>query len=214
VTTTEQATLVRGPGRPRDPHVEAAIVEATLELLDEAGFGRLTVEAVAARAGVGKATIYRRWPGKDQLVVHALATVTETRTPQRLPGPLRDDLVVLLDRMLRKHATTVAGRLVNRLVGEAPELMATYREQVLEPRRARLAARLARAVDAGELRDDLMLDDVIDTLVGPVLHAAMTGTAGQPLGRAYVERVVDLVLRGGLLRPGDGSTEAREGGRG
>ena len=213
MTTQQHTPLVRGPGRPRDPHVEAAIVEATLELLDEAGFARLSVEAVAARAGVGKAAIYRRWPGKDQLVVHALATVTETRTLQRLPGPLRDDLVVLLERILRKHATTVAGRLVNRLVGEAPELMATYREQVLEPRRSRLAARLARAVDAGELRADLVLDDMIDTLVGPVLHAAMTGTAGRPLGKAYVERVVDLVLRGGLARPSDGATEAGSQGR-
>ena len=94
MTTAGEPGPVRGPGRPRDPHAEAAIVEATLELLDQVGYARLSVEAVAARAGVGRATIYRRWPGKQQLVVHAIATVTEVSYGERLPGPLRDDLVV------------------------------------------------------------------------------------------------------------------------
>ena len=194
--TAAPETLVRGPGRPRDPHCEAAIIQATLELLDDQGYARLSVEAVAARAGVGKATIYRRWPGKEQLVVHAIATVTETRTRERLNGSLRDDLVVSIDRTLRKHATTLAGRLVNRLVGEDPGLMACYRAQVVEPRRARLACRLQRAVDDGELRRDLNLEDVIDALVGPVLYGAIVGGAACTLDRAYVERIVDLVLRG------------------
>ena len=201
VATSERP--VRGPGRPRDPHAEAAIVAATLELLDDGGYARLTLEAVASRAGVGKATIYRRWPGKQQLVVHAIATVTETATRERLPGPLRDDLVVLIDRLRRKHVTTVAGRLIKRLVAESPELMTCYREQVILPRRARLAARLQRAVDQGELRQGLDLETVIDALVGPVLYSSMVGgPAGRGSGRAYVERIVDLVLLGAAVRSG------------
>lgn len=189
-------TLVRGPGRPRDPHVEAAIVQATLELLDDVGYARLSLEGVAARAGVGKAAIYRRWPGKQELVVHALATVTEIHYVEHSSGALREDLVGAIDQILRKHITSIAGRLINRLVGESPELMAAYRRQVTEPRRAKLAARLERAVAEGELRAGLDLNDLIDALVGPVLYGVMTGTAGRPLGRAYVERMVDLVLSG------------------
>jgi AcrR family transcriptional regulator len=202
MTVPTQARPVRGPGRPRDPHAEAAIVAATLDLLDDLGYARLSVEAVAARAGVGKATIYRRWENKAQLVVHALATVTETGGRERLPGPLRDDLVVILERIRRKHATTVAGRLVNRLVGETPELMACYREQVITPRRARLAARLQRGVDEGQLRQDLELETVMDALVGPVLYAAMVSPGSPAAGRAGVERLVDLVLRGAATPTG------------
>lgn len=202
MTAQVQAAPVRGPGRPREPHVEAAIVQATLELIDEQGYGRLTLEAVAARAGVGKATIYRRWPGKQQLALHAVATVTETRTPERLPGPLREDLVTLVERIQRKHAATMIGRLINRLVGESPELMRSYREQVIEPRRARLLGRLQLAVAAGELRPDVGLEDLIDTMVGPVIYGVLVGGAPRVQGRAYVERIVDLVLQGAATPSG------------
>jgi AcrR family transcriptional regulator len=196
MTVQTPVLAVRGPGRPRDPHVEAAIVQATLELLDEAGYGRLTLEAVAARAGVGKATIYRRWPGKEQLVVHAVATVTETGTHERLTGTLREDLVRSVDRILRKHGSTTGGRLINRLVGESPELMDCYREQVIEPRRARLRGRLQRAVDQGELRGDLDLEVMIDALVGPVMYGVLVAGSRPARAKAYVEAIVDLVLRG------------------
>lgn len=197
---TAETVPVRGPGRPRDPHVEAAIVQATLELIDEIGYGRLSVEAVAARAGVGKATIYRRWPGKAELVVHAVATVTETHTPEGSTGTLREDLVAALEQM-RRHGTTMAGRLVTRLVGESPELIACYRQQVIEPRRARLLGRLQRGVEDGELRPDLQLEVVVDTLVGPVMYGVLVGGAARAFGSAdvaYVEELVDLVLRGAV----------------
>ncbi len=194
---------VRPPGRPRDGQVEAAIIQATIELLDDQGYGRLTLEAVAARAGVGKATIYRRWPGKEQLVIHAVATVTETSPYERLSGRLREDLVVSLDRMLRKHATTAGGRLYRRLIGESPELMAAYRATVIEPRRGRLVGRLQQAVDAGELREDVDLEVLVDALVGPIMHRVMTDSVGRAPGRSYVEGIVDLVLTGALARPGE-----------
>jgi AcrR family transcriptional regulator len=202
MTAQTLAAPVRGPGRPRDPHVEAAIVQATLELIDEQGYARLTLEAVAARAGVGKATIYRRWPGKEELAVHAVATVTEIRTPGRLPGPLREDLVTLLERIQRKHAATMVGRLITRLVGESPELMRCYCEQVIEPRRARLLGRLQRAVDEGELRPDLNLEDLNDALLSPVMYGVLVGRSARVQGRAYVERIVDLVLQGAATPSG------------
>jgi AcrR family transcriptional regulator len=204
MTPDPQAAPVRGPGRPRAPHVEAAIVQATLELIDQVGYGRLSLEAVAVRAGVGKASIYRRWPGKAQLVVHAVATVTETHTPERPSETLRQDLIAAVERMLRKHGTTMAGRLMTRLVGESPELIACYREQVIEPRRARLLSRLQRGVDEGELRPGLQLEVMVDALVGPVMYGVLVG--GVPPGQggayvgAYVEELVDLVLRGALAQ--------------
>ena len=88
MTAETLAAAGTGPGRPRDPHVEAAIVQATLELLRRAGLRPARRwRRLPPRAGVGKATIYRRWPGKEQLVVHAVATVTEIRTSAAVARP-------------------------------------------------------------------------------------------------------------------------------
>ena len=179
-----------------------AISDAVIAELAEVGFGRLTFDSVAERAGTGKSPLYRRWPGKEQLAVHAVATVTEIRTPGRLPGPLREDLVTLLERIQRKHAATMVGRLITRLVAESPELMRCYCEQVIEPRRARLLSRLQRAVDEGELRPDLNLEDLNDALLSPVMYGVLVGRSARVQGRAYVERIVDLVLQGAATPSG------------
>jgi AcrR family transcriptional regulator len=174
-----------------------------LELLaDGNSADTISIEAVAAHAGVGKATIYRRWPGKEQLASHAVATVTEIPMAGRLPGPMREDLVTLLERMQRKHAATMVGRLITRLVGESPELMRCYCEQVIEPRRARLLGRLQQAVDEGELRPDVNLEDLNDALLSPVMYGVLVGRSARVQGRAYVERIVDLVLQGAATPSG------------
>src|SRR3954470_12330232 len=128
----------RAPGRPRSARADQAIVDATLTMLSEEGYRSLSMEAVAARAGVGKATLYRRWSSKEQLVVDAIAQVQETPVPLRGKS-VRDDLVVLVDAVRRKGQHTLAGRILPRLISEAqdfPELMRRYREQVIAPRRA------------------------------------------------------------------------------
>ncbi|HWG93781.1 MAG TPA: TetR/AcrR family transcriptional regulator, partial [Mycobacteriales bacterium] len=178
-------------GRPRDPSLDVALVEATLDLLAEGGLAAVTMEAVAARAGVGKATLYRRWPAKEQLVVDALATLSET---VELPdgADVRESLVVLVSAVQRRR-DSLAGRIFPRLVGQAednPELIRRYREQVLEPRRARFRAVLRRGVEEGVLRADLDLDHAYDLLVGPVAYRSLLRT-DPPVGPDFPARVVD-----------------------
>ncbi|MEP6462430.1 MAG: TetR/AcrR family transcriptional regulator [Frankiaceae bacterium] len=192
----------RPSGRPRDPVCEQAICRATLDLLAESGLAGLTIEAVAARAGVGKATIYRRWSGKDELLIDAVARLTEPVRPA-LRGNLRDDLVVLLDALSARSRSSQAARILPRLLGEGvshPEVLRHYREQVIVPRRKRIAEVLRGGIAAGELRADLDTDIefAIDLLVGPVIYRLLT-RPDEALPADLPERLVDAVLAG--LRP-------------
>ena len=128
----------RQVGRPRDPRVDAAIVEATLQLLADGGYASLTMEAVAALAGVGKATLYRRYAGKEQLVIDAVATMSEPVEVVQ-GASVRDELVARLEAVRRKSDSSLAGKIFPRLVSASadhPELMHNYRRQVLAPRPA------------------------------------------------------------------------------
>ena len=182
-------------GRPRDPSRDAVLVEAALELLGEGGYTGLTMEAVAARAGVGKATLYRRWSSKEQLVVDALATLTEPAERVRHAG-VRDQLVGLLEAVRRKSGSR-AGQIFPRLIGEAadnPELMRRYREQVLEPRRRRFVAVLKSGMEQGLVRADVDLEHAVDLLLGPMSYRNLIRTDPPP-GPELAGRIVDDVLR-------------------
>jgi AcrR family transcriptional regulator len=188
----------RGPGRPRSPQAEAAIVDATLDLIADEGFGTLSVERIAARAGVGKATIYRRWAGRDELVVDALSRLPEQSEPVR-GDDVREDLVRILEALRRRHAGSRAGRILPRLVAEAvdhPELMRLYRERVMLPRRARMAAVLRRGVDAGELPAGLDVEYAVDLLVGPLFYRLLMRPTDGPVPADLPARLVDDVLAG------------------
>jgi AcrR family transcriptional regulator len=179
VATVPEAAA-RG-GRPRDPSRDAVLVEAALELLGEGGYAGLTMEAVAARAGVGKATLYRRWPSKEQLVVDALATLTEPTERVEHAG-VRDQLVGLLDAV-RRRAGSRAGQIFPRLIGDAvdnPELMRRYREQVLEPRRRRFIAVLEQGVAEGLVRPDVDLEHASTCSSGRWPTATSSATTRHP----------------------------------
>jgi AcrR family transcriptional regulator len=153
------------PGRPRSTRVDAAIVAAALDLLLEGVTAEaLTIEAVAARAGVGKATIYRRWVNKDALLLDTIAAL-EGPPPTIRGASVREDLVTLLRPVGR--ALAVLPGLVSEL-RRNPTLHASYL-RVIEPRRALLAAVLRRGIATGELRADLDLDAVMTLLASPVL---------------------------------------------
>ena len=186
----------RAVGRPRDPKLDAAITGATLELLADIGFAALTIEAVATRAGVGKATLYRRWPGKEQLVIDAVRTLSEHPDPDTSAGA-RDELVGLLEAVRRKSLSSLAGRIFPRLIGESvdnPEFMRRYREQVLDPRRDRFRTALLRAVEQGLVRADVDIDHAIDLLVGPMAYRNLIRNDPPP-GPDLAARIVDDVLR-------------------
>jgi len=185
----------RATGRPRDPDLDRRIVEATLELLAEGGYDSLTIEAVAALAGVGKASVYRRFPGKEELVIEAVASLTEQPEPVVGAG-VRDELVTLLEVIRRKSDSSLAGKIFPRLLGasaENPELMRRYREQVLDPRRRRFLDVLQRGVDEGLVRPDVDLDHAADLLIGPMAYRNLIRNDPPP-GPQLAARIVDDVL--------------------
>jgi AcrR family transcriptional regulator len=194
MTITTEASP-RQVGRPRDPRVDAAIVEATLQLLADGGYTSLTMEAVAGLAGVGKATLYRRYAGKEQLVIDAVATMSEPAEVVQ-GASVRDELVVRLEAIRRKSDSSLAGKIFPRLVSasaENPELMRNYRRQVLTPRRLAFAAVLRRGIDEGLVRPDVDLDYAIDLLVGPMAYRNLIRNEPPP-GPELAACVVDDVL--------------------
>ncbi len=208
-TPDGSAAGYRPPGRPRDTRCDEAIISATLHVLASSGFSGLSMEAVATRAGVGKATVYRRWATKEALVADALATLADTFEPVDT-GSLRDDLVAWIDAVRRHNIQTLSGRIMPRLLAEKdahPDLFDTYRERVIAPSRERVAVVLRRGVASGELAQDVDIDMVTDMLVGPVTYRQYVG-GGHEVSSGRIGVLVDTVLAG-IRRRTD--TTAREG---
>src|SRR5579859_8200515 len=153
-TDTEAGPANRRPGRPRSEQAEQAIIEATLDLFAEEGFEGVCVEAVAARAGVGKATIYRRWPNKEELLLAAFSSL-KSPFPQAQGVSVRDDLLAMVKTMCADRSDPRKARRYALLRGEGakyPRLMARYKEEVVEPRREAMREVIRRGVRNGELR--------------------------------------------------------------
>lgn len=187
----------RGPGRPRNPEVDRAILRAALDLLAEESYDALSMEAVAARAGCGKAAIYRRWPSKSALVVDAVAACKEKAIQLPDTGSTREDLRLHVQNMVRHLRTSDTGRIMPALLAELarnPEFAASFRQGLVQPRRALVLEMLRRGVARGELRPDVDLDIVADAMAA-VFHYRMFFT-GQEIDDDMPERVVDLLWRG------------------
>jgi AcrR family transcriptional regulator len=194
-----EAEVARRPGRPRSAEADTAIIDATLELIVEEGIGRLSVESIAARAGVGKATIYRRWAGKDEVVEFALRSLNDA-LPEIPDGEsVRERLVTMVEAIRVKSLETCSGRLMPRMLSYAtqhPELFQTYYSSVILPRRERYRMVLQDGVDSGELRADLDVDLVATLVAAPMLylHLMQVGMGAPPEGTS--EKLVDAVLDG------------------
>jgi AcrR family transcriptional regulator len=179
-------------GRPRDPRRDEAIYEAVLTLVAEVGVERMSLDAVAARAGVSKPTIYRRCPdGKGQLIAAAVAYRRESKPAAPETGSLRGDLLAMVRRLsedITENAQLAAG-LTNQLRTD-PQLAAIFREHVIDAERSRWRLVLERAAARGELRaptTPLFAD------VGPsLIHARLT--VGETLDDAFAVELVDHVL--------------------
>lgn len=185
----------RRPGRPRSEQAEQAILAAALDVFAEYGADSLCMERVAARAGVGKATIYRRWPGKEEMLIDALATVG-TKLPQPQGKSVRADLTALLGAICREAADPRRARLFALLQGEGkrfPRLMARYLQTVVQPQRELVRSVLRRGVATGELREDTDVEAASFLLDGAVLES-MYGPG--PADARYARRVVEELLRG------------------
>ena len=176
--------------RQLDPEATRALLGATLRVLGERGFARLTMEAVAAQAGVGKPAIYRRFRDKAELVAAALETALP---PMAAPdyGDIRRELRELIDHALPADGAGFVG-LVGQLIAEHerhPELIATYRANVLEPRRQVVKDVIARAQERGELRTDWDPDVLVDLVTGEFLARVWGGRPTDDRWRAeFFER--------------------------
>lgn len=184
-----------GPGRPRDGAFDARILDATLELLAEVGYPSMTLDHVAAKAGVSKPAIYRRWGSKAQLATAALARLQASAAPAR-SGDARADLVTLLASfrrlLLRPHGLALIGTLLAEEHSN-PELIALFRERIVAARRAQVRSLLEEAAARGELRRAADLDAATNALIGSFYARYLSG---ERIGVDWPERVVALVWSG------------------
>ncbi len=190
-------------GRPRSEAVERAILEAVVALLEDGvPLGALSVERIARTAGVGKATIYRRWHGKEELFLDVLREI-EPPEPE-LPGTSAlDDLRVVLEAMRRRGLAQRSSAMLHNVVVEMksqPKLWAEYHRTVIGPRREMTTGLIRRGVASGELRDDLSVELMHELLIGPMLMRTLH-RPGAPLEEDLPDRIISAVLQG--LRPPD-----------
>jgi AcrR family transcriptional regulator len=185
-------------GRPRSQQAHQAILAAAGELLLARGLSAVSMDAVAERAGVSKATIYRWWPTKETLALDALYTEwAAVRPSPRDTGSLRGDLLSLVRPWAKLAGSRPYGRVVAALLAEAnsdPVFAAEYRHRVLEPRREQARAIVGRAVERGEIPSNTKIDVALDLLFGALYHRLLHGHA--PLNDRFVRDVVDMALNG------------------
>jgi len=189
-------------GRPRSQEADRAILAAAAQLLAERGLAVMSIEEVAARAGVGKATVYRRWPSKGLLALDAF--VVSFREEQPLPdtGTLRGDLLAALHAWVRAVTQTSMGPMLTGLIAEAqhdPELRGAWRDRVLEPLRVQRRIMLDRATARGEIASSVDQEVVLDLLFGAAEHRLLLGHL--PMTDVFTSDVVDMILAG-IQRPG------------
>ncbi len=160
-------------GRPRSHDVEQAILRAAADLLAERGLDAMTIEEVAARAGVGKSSIYRRWPTKGTLALDAFRTDFLSRQPAVDTGVLEDDLRAALSWWAAAVVGTTTGRALLGLIAEAQideELAREWLVRVVTPVRAQHRVMVERAIARGEIPADSDVDVIMDLLYGPAYH--------------------------------------------
>lgn len=183
-------------GRPRDARLDRGITDAALEVLAESGVAGFSVAEVAARSGVAKTTIYRRYPSRDDLLVGALERLNDDLPEVPAGGTVRDRLVQVLDGIRRRSPSGTQGRLLGQVAAtHDPRLGRMVYERVLVPRHRMLRGIVQDGVDAGELRAGLDFDALIPILVGPMLY--LRTWERSPLARRVsVEAVVDQLIAG------------------
>jgi AcrR family transcriptional regulator len=177
------------------PDKTAAIVTAAFEELAEAGYSGLTMDAVAARAGVGKAALYRRWPSRDAMLIELIEGVGQTTLPPDT-GSLRSDLTSFIAAVIEALERPLVARIGLTLQAEAPRnpaLAEALATRFREPRRAAGQAMLSRAVARGEVPADADLEIALDLIAGPLLlHGLLIDGRFEP---DYATRLADAVLK-------------------
>lgn len=181
-------------GRPRDASRDAALRTAAMEVLAEVGYRALTMDAVAARARAGKATIYRRWESKLDLVIDTCTQLVQRNIPEPDSGSVEGDLREFLSAFASLLSGPV-GKAAQALVGELPhepELAAAFRASFLLPQRDMLRRIIERGIQRGEIRTEAPLDTVVELAGAGLIYRLMI--SGEPLDTRFVERLLDEAL--------------------
>ncbi|MHB1390916.1 MAG: TetR/AcrR family transcriptional regulator [Thermoleophilia bacterium] len=182
-------------GRPRSSRADTAILRAALDQMQDGGYTRMTMESVAAMAGVSKATVYRRYRSKEDLATAAVDRLTETLTAPDT-GDIRADLTALFAGMHgnlsgRRRMAVIGTLLVEEK--QNPELMRLFRERVIAPRRLRITTMLKRGIMDGRLRPGIEPEQVADCLIGSYFAHYLTG---RPTSGSWPRGIVDLIWDG------------------
>lgn len=183
----------RRPGRPRSEAARQAILAAAVGELEEHGYGALTMQGIAARAGVGKQTIYRWWPSRADVVLDALVDLAKARITVPDEGSLSDDLMAFLSATFRERGQrpVLVGLMAEALLD--PVFARAFRDRFLFSRRAELRTILDRAVERGEIASGVDLEMVMDIVYGVLWYRLMLDHA--PLNMAAGRQLTDLVIR-------------------
>lgn len=195
-TSTRKTSSKRGPGRPRSDEARKAILNSTLALLKNVGFEELSIEGIAARAGVGKATVYRWWPNKAAVVIDAFLVIVEPELRFPKGDSARDTIrqqMRRLVRLMRGELGTVLATIVG--AGQSqPEMLEAIRKNWVEPRRKEARALVQKAQSAGEIRDDIPADTILDILYGSLYYRLLIGHA--TTDGALVDAVFEIASSG------------------
>lgn len=185
-----------GPGRPRSLRAHVAILDAAIALTREVGYDALTMEAVAGRAGVGKATIYRRWGSKELVVTEAVGRIARG-IPAPDSGILERDVATLMRAATAMYRDPATGALLSGLVAamaRSVRVATAVRSHMVEPWRERLRVVLRRSVTRGELRPGADIEVALDLLSGPLFYRYLM--LGGAIDESFTRSVVRTVLRG------------------
>lgn len=194
-----QPAVKRPPGRPRSDSVRKQVLEAANNLLEEVGFAKFSMEGIAAKAGVSKATLYRWWPGKGAVAMEAFMAAT---TP-KISFPHTQSAVADVTAQMLALAEAyrgVTGRLIRELIGSGqsdPEALKSFLDGYLIPRRAATKDVLRRGIASGELRPDVDLEILVDALYAPIFHRLLLQHL--PLDAAFVRRIAQLAFSSVVL---------------
>lgn len=183
-------------GRPRCTVTHQNILKAARELVDETGFENLTIEGIAARAGVGKTTIYRRWPNKSSIVLDAFFEDISPIGCFPDTGDVREDIRKQL-RKLVKELNGPTGCKIATLMANGrfdKEMAETFRERWIEPRSEEARQVIRRGIDRGEIRNDVDAEVLLDALYGPIYFRLLAGHA--PLTPGFADSLTELVMNG------------------
>jgi AcrR family transcriptional regulator len=190
---TKKRVETRGPGRPRSEKARKAVIRSTLKLLERVGFNELSIEAVATKACVGKATVYRWWKNKAELVISAFAFAVEKELRFPSGGPVLASIHEQMKRWVVIFQSPL-GQIVGTVIGAGqsePEILEAFRTYWVEPRRVEARHLLKQAMKNGEIRSDLDPDLMLDLFYGPLYLRLMLKHA--PLDETFVNTIFEVV---------------------